>query len=121
MVFGQDTGFRIESDPDTVLGPDIAFVAQQRASQIPNRGYAALTPDLVVEILSPDDRPGEYLAKVAQWLDAGSLLVWVIESQRREARVYRPDGSLTIIAADGLLDGEGVLPGFACPLADVFR
>ena len=121
VVFGQDTGFRIESDPDTVRAPDVAFLRQERASAIPTRGYAALAPDLVAEIVSPDDRPGDYLAKVAQWLDAGTALVWVIEPQRAEARVYRADGSLTIVPADGVLDGETVLPGFSCLLLDVLR
>lgn len=121
LVFGQDTGFRIASKPDTVRGADVAFVSRERAADIPRRGYAALAPDFVAEILSPDDRPGEYLAKVAQWLEAGTRLVWVIDPQRAEAGVYRADGSLTIIRQDALLDGEAVLPGFSCPLGEVLR
>lgn len=121
VVFGQDTGFRIASKPDTVRGPDLAFVSRERAAELPRRGYAALAPDFVAEIISPDDRPGEYLAKVAQWLEAGTLLIWVIDPQRAEARVYRADGSLTVVTQDALLRGEAVLPGFSCPLADVLR
>ena len=44
-VFGQDTGFQIESSPDTVRGPDVAFVRRERAAEIPRRDYAALAPD----------------------------------------------------------------------------
>ena len=58
-VFGQDTGFKIASDPDTVRAPDLAFVDRTRVAQIPRRGYAALAPDLAAEILSPDDRPAK--------------------------------------------------------------
>src|SRR5919197_2871947 len=50
-VFGQDTGFKISSAPDTVRGPDVAFIAAERADQIPHRGYAALAPDLLAEVL----------------------------------------------------------------------
>jgi Uma2 family endonuclease len=82
-------------------------------------GYAALAPDLVVEVLSPGDRPGDVLAKVADWLSAGTRLVWVVEPLRRLARVYRHDGSETIVTADGALDGEDVLLGFSCPLASI--
>ena len=121
VVFGQDTGFQIASKPDTVRGPDLAFVSRERAAELPRRGYAALAPDFVAEILSPDDRPGEYLAKVAQWLEAGTRLVWVIDPQHAEARVYRADGSLTIVAQDALLDGEAVLPRFSYPLSEVLR
>src|SRR5437762_9634877 len=35
VVFGQDTGFKIEFAPDTVRGPDVAFVASERAAGIP--------------------------------------------------------------------------------------
>ena len=120
-VFGQHTGFRIASSPDTVRAPDLAFVRQERVALIPSRGYAALAPDLVAEILSPDDRPGEVLAKVGEWLTAGVELAWLIDPGRQVAHVYHSDGSVTAIASDGRLDGEGVVPGFSCAIAELFQ
>jgi hypothetical protein len=35
------------------------------------------------------------------------------------ARVYRQDGSETIVAAEAALEGEEVLPGFGCPLETI--
>jgi len=119
MVFSQDTGFKIGTNPDTVRAPDVAFVARERVWVIRMRGYAQLAPDLLAEVLSPDDRPGEVLAKVADWLAAGTKIVWVVDPERRDARVYRQDGSLSVFGSDGSLDGEDVLPGFTCPLKDV--
>ncbi len=119
LVFAQDTGFKIESDPDTVRAPDVAFVARDRTGPIRTRGYAELAPDLLAEILSPDERPAEVLAKVADWLRAGTKLVWVIDPERSEARVYRRDGSLALLREHDSLDGEDVLPGFSCPLRTV--
>ncbi len=113
------SGFKIESNPDTVRAPDVAFLACDRTDQIPARGYAPLAPDLAVEVASPNDRAGELLAKVGAWLDAGTRLVWVIDPAKREGRVYRPDGSLAIVGAEQALDGEDVLPGFRCALANV--
>lgn len=121
MLFGQDTGFHIGSDPDTVRAPDVAFVAAARTSKIGRRGYAPIAPDLVVEILSPGDRPGEVLAKVADWLEAGTRLVWVVYPHRACARVYRADGTIEIVGQDGALLGEDVLPGFSCPLSRVLE
>ena len=118
-VFAQDTGFKIARDPDTVRAPDVAFVLRERLVQIPDEGYADLAPDWVTEILSPSDRPGEVLDKVGQWLSAGVRLVWVIDRGRRQARVYRADGTVTIVEADGMLDGEDVFPGLGCPLGDI--
>src|SRR5690349_20753567 len=117
VVVAAETGFKLFTDPDTVLAPDVAFIAKGHEPPPDARGFADLAPDLAVEVLSHDDRPGEVLAKVSDWLSAGARLVSVVDPQWHVARVYRQDGSETIVTADSMLDGEDVLPGFACPLA----
>ena len=119
IVAAQDTGFKIATDPDTIRAPDLAFVGREGAQRIPRRGYAELAPDLVVEVLSPGDTPGEVLAKVADWLAAGTRLVWLVDPERSEVRIYRRDGTLSVLRESDSLDGEDVLPGFSCPLRDV--
>ena len=118
-VYAAETGFKLATNPDTVRAPDIAFVTHERLPPPSTTGYAALAPDLAVEVLSPEDRPGHVLAKVADWLSAGTRLVWVLDPDRRVARIYRADGSETLLTAEGSLDGEDVLPGFTCPLASI--
>src|SRR5947207_1139838 len=76
-------------------------------------------PDLAVEVLSRGDRPGQVRSKVADWLSAGTRLVWTVDPERRVARVYRHDGSEKFVTADGALDGEDVLPGFSCSLVSI--
>ena len=115
-VLAAGTGFKPSADPDTVRAPDVAFVSRERLPDPETQGYPALAPDLVVEVLSPRDRPGETLAKVADWLTAGSRLVWVIDPGRRAAHVYRQDGSESVLTEDESLQGEEVVPGFECPL-----
>ena len=119
-VLAAETGFKLASNPDTVRAPDIAFVSRRRVPSPSPKGYPALAPDLVVEVLSPDDRPGEVLGKVAEWLSAGCRLVWVLDPDRRVARVYRADGSELLLAEHDALDGEDVLPGFSCQLVAIF-
>lgn len=119
-VYAAETGFKIESDPDTVRAPDVAFVARDRLPEVEPTGYPSRAPDLAVEVLAGDDHPAETLEKVAQWLKAGVRLVWVVDSERRTARVYRADGSESLLSLQDVLDGEEVLPGFRCPLADLF-
>ena len=114
-------GFWIRSDPDTVRAPDLAFVDRSRASRIPRVGYARLTPDLVAEILEHDDRPADVLRRIGDWLDTGARIVWVIDPERFEARVYRADGSESRLARHEALDGEDVLPGFTCPLREILE
>ena len=114
VVVAAETGFKLASKPDTVRAPDVGFIRTARVPQPLPKGYAEVAPDLAVEVLSPDDRAGEVLAKVADWLGAGSRLVWVADPERRMVRVYRADGSESLVDADGSLDGEDVLPGFTC-------
>lgn len=118
-VCAAETGFKLAANPDTVRAPDVAFVARDRVPPRDTRGFPSLAPDLVVEVLSPDDRAGEVLAKVADWLTAGTRLVWVVDPERRLARVYRQDGSEDLVMEQGTLDGEAVLPGFRCSLAAI--
>lgn len=114
-----ETGFRLASDPDTVRAPDVGFVSRARHPTPAPRGFAPFAPDLAIEVLSPDDRPGEVLAKAGDWLDAGTRLVWVVDPVRRLARVYRADGTESLVVESDALDGEDVLTGFRHPLADV--
>ena len=120
VVVAAETGFKLFSNPDTVRAADAAFISRDRAPDPPPSGYPALAPDLVVEVLSPNDRAGEVLSKVGDWLSAGSRLAWVIDPARRRAVAYRADGSVSLLAEYDALDGEDVLPGFSCSLADVW-
>lgn len=119
LVVAAETGFTLERNPDTVRAPDVGFVRRHRVPDPLPRGYAEFAPDLAVEVLSPDDRPGEVLAKVADWLLAGTHLVWVVDPIRRAARVYRPDGTESFATIGDSLDGEDVLPGFTLALGQV--
>ncbi len=119
QLFAAETGFTLARGPDTVRAPDIAFIGRERIPEPVPAGFLDVIPDLAVEVLSPGDRPGEVLGKVADWLSAGCGLVWVIDPERRLARVYRHDGSEAFLTADDVLDGEDVVPGFSCPLGAV--
>jgi len=119
-TYAAETGFRIETGPDTVRAPDVAFIATARLPEVEPLGYAGQAPDLVVEVLSHDDHPGRTLAKVAQWLEAGVRLAWTVDCERRLARVYRADGSESLLGPGDALEGEDLLPGFRCPLGDLW-
>ena len=117
IVVAAETGFTLQRNPDTVRAPDVAFVRADRLPSAAHTGFADFSPDLAVEVLSPSDRPGEVLAKVADWLMAGTSLVWTIDPERRRARVYRADGSDVVLTDADQLDGEDVLPGFHASIA----
>lgn len=61
------------------------------------------------------------LGKLSDWLAAGTKVVWLVDPQHSEVRVYRSDGTLSVLGLSDSLDGEDVLPGFSCPVAKVFE
>jgi Uma2 family endonuclease len=118
-VYGAETGFTIASDPDTVRAPDVAFVAAERVHLIGIRGFFPGAPDLAVEVLSPDDAPSYVLAKVRDWLDAGTTTVWVVDPLRRVAFIHRRGAAVRAVSESEDLADEILLPGFRVPLAEV--
>jgi len=122
LVFGAETGFLLERDPDTVRAPDVAFVRLEQipASGIP-QGYWPGAPDLAVEVVSPNDTVREVDVKVAGWLQAGSLAVWVVSPRWKTVTVFVAGGTITIFAVGETLDGGDALSGFQCPVGEIFR
>lgn len=114
-------GFLLSRDPDTVRGPDVAFVRRERFHpDEAARWFFSGAPDLAVEILSPSNRPAEIHAKVADYLAAGARLVWVVDPQQRLVVVHRTLLDRRILHEGDSLDGDEVLPGFALPLDELF-
>jgi Uma2 family endonuclease len=121
IVFGAETGFIIEENPDTVLAPDIAFISREHIpeSGIPKK-YWPGAPDLAVEVLSPGDTTREVEKKVNQWLAAGARLVWTVNPKRKSVTVHRTSDDATTFAETDELDGEKVVPGFRCRVSEIF-
>lgn len=120
-VLTGDTGFILSRNPDTVRGPDVAFVRAGRpAAEAPPTGFITEPPDLAVEVVSPGDLYTEIEGKVQEWLAFGCRMVWVVDPRRKTVAVHRP-GSLVEIGENDVLDGGDVLPGFQCRAVEFFE
>ncbi len=116
-----DTGVNVERNPDTVRAPDYGFISYERmAEPPPSRGYADVIPDLVLEVVSPNDRQPDADAKTQMWLEAGVRLVLVAYPETREVYAHHDDGTVIRYGIDDIVRGDPVLPGFACAVADIF-
>ena len=116
-----DAGVWLERDPDTVREPDIAyFSAEKMPPGVRVTGYAEVVPDLVVEVASPSDSLREINDKALMWLSYGVSLVWVVNPDSRSIDVYRTGHATSTLLESDTLDGLDALPGFACPVSDVF-
>ena len=121
VVCGAETGFRLGSDPDTVLAPDVAFVRRDRLPPSgPPAGYWPGAPDLAVEVLSPSDTVFEVDAKVAAWLAAGTGAVWVVNPQRRVVTIHRAGTAPRTLSETATLTGNDIVGDFQMPVADIF-
>ena len=122
LLFGAETGFRLERHPDTVRAPDIAFISHAKIplGGIP-KGYWAGPPELAVEVVSPNDTAREVAEKAADWIRFGARAVWVVDPDSQTVAVYAADGSVKTITQGETLDGGDVFPGFRCDVSDIFR
>src|SRR5215212_4140336 len=86
-----DSGFKLESDPDTVIAPDVSFHATAR---LPGRlpAYVSGPPDLAIEVRSPGDRTGKVQRKSTMWLDFGIRSLWLVNPAKRTVEVCHADG-----------------------------
>ena len=114
--------YRVGRNPDTVLCPDLAWIAPGR---IPPgmQGFPELTPDLCIEVASPSNaRADRLLADKAQlWLDHGAREVWVLNPEDTTLTRYCPGRPPVILGADDILDGGELLPGFSVSVWRLFR
>jgi Uma2 family endonuclease len=120
-VCAAETGFRLAQNPDTVRAPDVSFIARERllSGEVPE-GYWPFAPDLAVEVVSPSDRSDDVLAKVQEYLRAGTRLVWVFHPRIKTVMAYRADGEVLLVREQEELSGEEVLPGFHCRVNELF-
>ncbi len=117
-----DVGFVLAENPATVRQPDLAFVRAARLALLVDdaRRFPG-PPDLAVEVLSPTDRPADVHAKVADFLAAGTLAVWVVDPRTRSVTCYRTLLQPRRLVEEDVLEGEDVLPGFSIAVAAIFR
>lgn len=117
-----EPGYRLESNPDTVRCPDIAWFSPGR---IPpgTSGFPDLTPDLCIEVASPSNSRADRLLsdKAQMWLDFGAREVWVPNPETVTVTRYRPNRPPEVFAEDDILDGGNLLPGFSVAVWQLFR
>ena len=116
-----ETGFLLGTNPDTVRAPDIAFVRMERIKERPEvKGFRIGAPDLVVEVVSPSDTVSEVEEKVAEWLEGGARMVWIISPKLHTVTVYRSLTDIVTLTVKDTLSGGDVVPGFQMKVTEIF-
>ena len=118
VLYAAETGFKLESNPDTVLAPDISFVARERVGTR-SPFYRSGPPDVAVEVLSPEDYKPKVERKTALWLEFGAKAVWNVDPRKRTVEVIRADGNRKLFhETDELVDDT--VPGFRVAVSEIF-
>ena len=117
-----DSGVVTEHGPDSVRGPDVSYYSYQRVpkgTKIP--GYAEVKPEIVFEVLSPEDRWPKVLAKVAEYLEVGVLLVCVVNPKKNTVHLYRPEEPDRVLGPDDDWSAPEILGEFRIPVRQFFE
>ena len=121
VMLAAGCGFFLQHDPDTVRAVDGAFIARDRLpSEGVPVGYSDTMPDIVVEVVSPNDLAEQVQEKIEQWIEHGVKLVWVVYPERRSITVYRSVREVQVLHEGDTLTGDPVLPDFSCPVSEIF-
>lgn len=123
-VTAAETGYVLWRNPDgkdTVLAPDVGFIAKHRMSPTPNRRFVEGAPDLAIEVLSPSDKPKTMEMKARLYLKYGARLVWNFNLKTKTVTQHRPGlDTPAVFGVGDVLDGGDVLPGFTLALNEIF-
>jgi Uma2 family endonuclease len=111
----------LERKPDHIVGADAAFIANR---SLPTKesaeGYLETIPELIVEVRSKNDTASEIAEKVADYLRAGSKLVWALDSATSTVIEYRPNTPPKTYRASDTLECDDVIREFRLPLSQLF-
>lgn len=126
----QETTYVLTDSPDWVKGsriPDVMFVSNEKVTAFeetipdaPRKPYIFI-PDLVIEVVSPNDTYSEIDEKVSRYLSDGVRVVLVVDPQQRKVAVREAGKAAQLnLSEDNTLTGSDVLPDWSIRLADLF-
>lgn len=119
-VLTGEVGLYVRRNPDTVRGADVMYISNERYARRGSSGYLDVPPELVVEVLSPDDRWSEVTEKIEDYFSAGVDRVIVVDGKLRRIFVYRSLSEARQLQEGEELADEELLPGFRLPVSDLF-
>lgn len=90
-------------------------------SAVQKRKFAPVVPDFIMELRSPNDRLESIQEKIAEFMESGCQLAWLIDPILQKTTVYRADGQEVEVPFNQILSGGSVLPGFEVILSDLFQ
>lgn len=120
QVLSGEVGIYTERNPDSVRAADVAFISNERLEKVQSHSFLDIAPELVVEIMSPDDRWSEIHEKLTEYFATDVLLVWIVDPKLEQIHVYRSLDDVTRLTKQDSLTANDILPDFSVPLTEIF-
>ncbi len=116
-----DTRFLVECDPDTVRGPDIMVFQDSITKEETSRKFTQRIPQLIIEVLSPEDRMSKTLQRLHQYFERGVPVVWVVDPENNLITEHRSGKEPTVKGEGEEISAEDVLPQCQFQVSDFFK
>jgi Uma2 family endonuclease len=116
-----DTGLVVAEGPDTVRGPDIMFFDESRPLEALNWKHARQIPQLVIEVVSPSDKPNKINQRIGEYLRRGVALVWIVDPEDRTVGIHRRGELPRTLDDTDEITGDDVLPDLKWRVAELFN
>lgn len=117
VVFDSSTCFHFPNGADR--SPDVSWIKQERWNTLTQKQQAKfppISPDFVLELMSPKDSLRETQNKMKEYMDNEVKLGWLINRKNRIVEIYRQGRDVEVLENTAELLGEDVLPGFVLNL-----
>ena len=122
VVFDSSTGFTLPNGAKR--SPDVSWITNSRwnsLTQKQKRGFAPIAPDFVLELLSSNDRLLDVQQKMAEYLQSGVKLGWLIHPDEKKVEIYHPGKDKEVLNAPQSLSGGDLMPGLIVELDDILN
>ena len=114
-----DGWFQLRSFPPSLVRLPLAVVRGKLPTL--ETDWVPSLPEVAVDVFFGKDRYGHLCDRVDEYLACGVSLVWTVEPVFRTVTVFRPGAEPELFNRTHTLSADPVLPGFSCPVADLFR
>jgi len=118
-AFNSSAGYTLPNG--AVRSPDASWIHPEKWATLTaedKEKFMPVVPDFIIEVRSKSDSLKRLKVKMQEWMDNGVRLGWLINSQHKNAIIYRENGAIEIVEGfDNTLNGEDVLPGLELNLS----
>ena len=122
VAFGSSVGFTLPNG--ALRSPDASWISESRFAELTDEqmaGFPPVSPDFVIELRSTSDNLSVLRRKMAEYMENGVRLAWLLDTVERRAYIHRPGTDIEILEAPESLSGESVLPGFVLDMTPIWE